>query len=1162
MLSACSAYGQACGAGCCGGLVCDANGKCNQPAAVCDNMPSSWQSPPPPSQAAGPTVGSPLESVQAQAEGGNGAAVGAASGVYRVGWFSDWNILGIIGVMISILIIAFAAMIGHAFNLSEVKAFASSEMMQAVISILLIAGLLALVQFFNIVALEAVDIMDMPVNCAGSSAPCYLTVAIEYLNNVQGVADQYSQNSLKESFDRMATAMTGMNTQANVWWMAFAGVNTRINAGESIEAERAGAMFEATSKLMVSLYAQKYFLEVVSFGIAPVLLLLGIILRTFFFTRKLGGLLLAIAIALFIVYPLAFSFAWLTLNVTVYGDRTIASIDPSCPSECTAKYPVAFYASEGKLIQFESTQDIVRAGITQENWANGGPDTNNDGTNDYQGLVACRSLAGVGIDAAPSCAGCPDYCREVPFPVGMPGCNISVCANCNAGCKLMRQRSDCAAVCGQSQCSPECLTTQPVENKCYYAADSAVVQADLSVSCAGCDTCPNWCKIVSFNSATGKYEPVNKGEAPCQIAACIPTGTTLNGIAGTCPLKCLYVSGIVGNDNNCNTLCTDQQSGSVCPNYCRIKDLSTLGDYDTGGNPLIPLCTGDAPNEFGAACSVCPDVCKISVLPEGTEAGAVNNLSNCAPYPKKDDSAQNCLSCPLYCRFTTFVNYTGFSNLATEYLGLTTPAMCAQNALLGLNCTSPSACDGSCKGAQTSQLCLQYDVGAAQPKFCNMCPDETRGMMLQQVGGAGPRQVRSAPVAPSFSADVATSCATANCAPSCKPTRIFEIPNEDANAACKNYVGGANHSDCQACPVACRVSLSNNNWLDAACSNTYFCSDADCTAACKASAAAPPQPPTFCLGYQGNGPVQWNQLGCYDANGNKQNYDSEETCLAANANYYWGFPVNLFSCLGAPTNPQSPACNTYADFESCSATPGCAWDLPWSLNVPIANRAASYDNSTNCQQCPENCRVRYADGSAYEGACGMADENSTRYVDCSLASCGMSCRSLVTTPAPPAELPSVCLAPAISTKPCASCPAFCRRSNASSPPGNVPYCDSSFCGADACIDSCRLPEPPKKACEGCVECISDCLYTPPTRTDCSDVCTNEALAGPINVGPQDFVKNLPGASGRADVKGVGLLMLPALVLPLFCIVIVISFIRVLSPILGGDIEIPGIGRII
>jgi len=115
----------------------------------------------------------------------------------------------------------------------------------------------------------------------------------------------------------------------------------------------------------------------------------------------------------------------------------------------------------------------------------------------------------------------------------------------------------------------------------------------------------------------------------------------------------------------------------------------------------------------------------------------------------------------------------------------------------------------------------------------------------------------------------------------------------------------------------------------------------------------------------------------------------------------------------------------------------------------------------------------------------------------------------------------------------------------------------------SCTDDCLLESPPKKACEGCLDCDYDCIYYPSIRTDCSDICSDEALAGPVNIEPNDFIKSLPGAqTAYVETKNIGVLYLPAVVLPLFCIVIVIAFIRVLSPVLGGDIEIPGLGRII
>ncbi|MFA6490131.1 MAG: hypothetical protein WCT52_05645 [Candidatus Micrarchaeia archaeon] len=1330
MLYACSAFGTSCtSVACCNGLVCD-NGLCNQPSSLCDNMPSAWQNPQVTSGNGSPS--SPYDAVMGQVYGNGTAAVGSSSEFYRQGWFSDWNSLGLAGVMISIIIIAIAAMMGQAFNLTEVKAFAKTEIMQAVVSLLLIAGLMALVQFFDIVAIEAIESMNLPVSC-NPSEPCYITAAKEYITNIQGVADQYAQNNLKESFDRMRVAMRGANVQFNVWWAAFAGANTRWNAGESIQAERAGALFDSLSKVLVSLYAQKYLIEVVSFGIAPVLLLLGIVMRTFYFTRKLGGLLLAIAISLFIVYPLTFTFAWFTLNVTVYGERSIAANDPVCPIECTARYPVAFYTnSSGNIIQFETMQSILRAQINDSNWASNPV---------YTGLVACRDLSNIGISATPACQGCPDYCREVPFQAGLPGCSITQCSTCNSGCKVMRQRYDCPTLCDANECSPECLTTQPVENKCYYrqnlVGSPTVVPANLSVSCAACDACPNWCKIVFLNSS-GQYELVNKDEAPCQISACLPQGSQMNDndgalVNGNCPIQCLYVSGVLGSDNKCDNLCTDPNTGARCPNYCRVRDLSSLAPYDTSDPSLIASCTGD---EFGNACSLCPDSCKVSALPENETF----NLTLCAPYPRLAASVENCTACPHYCRFNNYANYSGFSNIFTIANDSTFPDMCDAPKILGMNC-SPSTCSVNCRGATTPQLCEEYNASAPVAKYCSLCPEETRGLTLmhnltsgvtetitpiytpavtagcqdavcamqckpqmnltvpaeclaygapapaaQDLCNLCPEEVRGLSlhhintdgteqtVSPALMPSISSGCSSSSCAPYCQRSVTVEVPNATANPACRDispatntqtayndaiiygsgtsvislqyptipgtgtmvveaeimpgtnisvslngvFIGNmttsprswsgisalvagnnnvvfssqnagsnitnttitstyADEYNCNICPISCRVNFAQGNWLDPSC-NVPACT-VNCLASCKAD-APPASSVRMCSDYNGGSisncqqcPIRcrlvmsndtWLDPGCdvpacQDPNCEIEcKADSSSMAPPLCLGYMGNGPVDWqdYSCRGSFEN-----CATFTDNQTCVDN-ACAWTItPPDTSIPIYSRSAPYNDASNCQQCPENCRVRYDDGTnAYTGSCGQTPDAADG-VDCSLSACAMNCRAEIPTPSPPAALPSICQAADLSSGSCSNCPALCRRYDISAPP-ETPYCDQTYCSQEQCIDQCRLPDPPSKMCESCVECPTDCLYRPATRTDCTEYCSDEALAGPINVGPQDFIKKLPGAYGKEDAKGVGVLMLPALILPMFGLVMVIAFIRVLSPLLGGDIEIPGLGRII
>ena len=760
---ACQSYGEDCSTkDCCEGLDCHPEvKKCTQPAGMCTIMPVVGVSEDTIFESGGP--GSPLAVTNELVD------ASAGSGGYKASWFANWSSAGIIGVAIAMAIISLAAMAGYGFNLPEVKAFVDTELKQAIVSVLLIIGLLALIGFFDVISSQLINSMDIPVRL-NPNEPIYISAAKSYLSTNIDLASTYALEELKESQKYQAKASSGVQGQLNFWFLLFAGSNIRNNAGLTMEAERAGTLFETTSKLLASLKAQRYFVDVVSFGIAPIFLLFGIVLRTFFFTRKLGGLLLAIAVSLFFVYPMSYALAWYTLNTTIYGERAFAATDPNCPPECTVRYPVAFYTNpaNGEIIQFDGIQSLMLSGIGATNWGSG--DVNGDGAADYPGLVACRDLSSAKVWAEWSCKDCPDYCRQIPFPHMLPGCDINNCGSeyCNPGCKIMRQRTDCEEKCAVSEnCPLSCRTKVPLEDKCFFndevLGSAEISPADLSVSCSGCSGCPNWCRLLlndTSNSPEGVLSQFYKDDA-CNKAACkLPSDT------GTCPQACFYITEI-GTDSSCESLCT--KNGVVCPQPCRITNLDKFAGSDSTG--LVAQCPAEA-------CAKCPDGCKVA------PASAASLPPECAAYPPSADGGAVCSACPAFCR------------------------------------------------------------------------------------------------------------------------RISDAPNS---------------LDCPA----------------------YACSE---------------------------------------------------------------------------------------------------------------------------------------DGG--------------------------------------------------------------------------------------CTDACKLPDAPERVCETCFECPLDCTYYPSIRSDCSEVCTDEALSGVANIGPDDFAKKLPGAQGRVDVKNVGTLMIPALVMPLFCIVIVVSFIRVFSPILGGDIEIPGLSRII
>lgn len=101
---------------------------------------------------------------------------------------------------------------------------------------------------------------------------------------------------------------------------AAEGISFSMYAGASMLGDAIGYIFSFMSGWIVSFLAQEFFLRMVQDALFPILLALGLILRTFFFTRRLGGLLIAVAIGLYTIYPLMYI---LLADQFIFADENI-----------------------------------------------------------------------------------------------------------------------------------------------------------------------------------------------------------------------------------------------------------------------------------------------------------------------------------------------------------------------------------------------------------------------------------------------------------------------------------------------------------------------------------------------------------------------------------------------------------------------------------------------------------------------------------------------------------------------------------------------------------------------------------------------------------------------------------------------------------------------
>jgi len=84
------------------------------------------------------------------------------------------------------------------------------------------------------------------------------------------------------------------------------------------------------------------------------------------------------------------------------------------------------------------------------------------------------------------------------------------------------------------------------------------------------------------------------------------------------------------------------------------------------------------------------------------------------------------------------------------------------------------------------------------------------------------------------------------------------------------------------------------------------------------------------------------------------------------------------------------------------------------------------------------------------------------------------------------------------------------------------------------------------------------------RQNCHELCLDSDYANgeKSEVSAKDLVTSMGGAVGKTAWRNLGNESIAVFVLPIFCILITLAFIRTVSPLLGGDIELPGVLKLI
>jgi hypothetical protein len=324
--------------------------------------------------------------------------------------WSSWQSVAILAAILSILFASLAYLLSRFFRLKELEVWAKEEVYQALgsafIIVVAVVGVTALVSFS----------CALTNGCGGGD---HVTVAITIVDHMKDQAVTQLQYLFELSmrvgfmskmgkyydftFGPESTAcLVGLcETAFGFQWFMWAGGSVIVDSLEYA--------FTVMLPLISSFFAQAWMLKFIQATLFPSLLALGILLRTFFFTRKTGGLLIAVALGLYTVYPMMY------IMLASYMDFTPRKF----------YYPLSDW-----------THDFAPSSCWGDNFLPGGADINapwcmsyggmlgfiipglpqavgNFGSADYMFKNGCVSDADC---PGSSCTGTPGFCSSNPAP--------------------------------------------------------------------------------------------------------------------------------------------------------------------------------------------------------------------------------------------------------------------------------------------------------------------------------------------------------------------------------------------------------------------------------------------------------------------------------------------------------------------------------------------------------------------------------------------------------------------------------------------------------------------------------------------------------------------------------------------------------------------------
>jgi len=220
-------------------------------------------------------------------------------------WVTHWLPLTLLAVITAVIIYNMLLLIARAFGLKDLEREAKSEMLQAVATAFIAISLIALVSGAMTLA-QGLIYGEM----ACTDGPKDITNLDDALDAIRECRIQERAEQIDEIQDKLTTGsetwalFNFLNMDFSVFGITFLKGSWIPSIYEDVEERR--IINNLATVMLISLNAQSFLLLYIKANMLEVFLPMGILLRSFKFTRGVGALFMGLGIGFYFIFPVIF----------------------------------------------------------------------------------------------------------------------------------------------------------------------------------------------------------------------------------------------------------------------------------------------------------------------------------------------------------------------------------------------------------------------------------------------------------------------------------------------------------------------------------------------------------------------------------------------------------------------------------------------------------------------------------------------------------------------------------------------------------------------------------------------------------------------------------------------------------------------------------------